>query len=41
MESLPSGGDSSLSLRHGVRCVLRPAFSVEEVLVAVGETCGL
>lgn len=40
MESLPSGGDSSLSLRHGVRCVPVAGVSVEEVLVAVGEQVG-
>ncbi len=40
MESLPSGGDSSLSLRHGVRCVPEAGVSVEEVLVAVGEQVG-
>ncbi len=38
MEAHPSRWDSSLSLRHGVRCV--PVASVEDVLVAVGEQIG-
>lgn len=40
MEALPSGWDSSLSLRHGVRCVPVADASVEDVLVAVGEQIG-
>lgn len=37
MEAHPSGCGSSLSLRHGVRCVPEASVSVEEVLVAIGE----
>ncbi len=40
MEAHSSGWDSSLSLRHGVRCVPVADASVEDVLVAVGEQIG-
>lgn len=40
MEAHPRGCDSSLSLRHGVRCVPEAGVSVEEVLVAIGEQVG-
>lgn len=40
MEAHPRGCDSSLSLRHGVRCVPEAGVSVEEVLEAIGEQVG-
>lgn len=40
MESHATGCDSSLSLRHGVRCVPEAGVSVEEVLVAIGKQVG-
>lgn len=40
MASLPEGGAASLSLRHGVRCVVEPGVTVEDVLLAAGEQIG-
>lgn len=40
MEAYVNGWDSSLSLRHGARCVPFADTSVEDVLVADGEQIG-
>ena len=40
MASLPGEGSPPLSIRHGIRVVTTPQYTVEQVLLAVGEQVG-